>query len=644
MTPPPRLDETAGTFLSMAALLALPELSLFSTSRVVADWLGPLCLAPQTVGDATTAGVNGEPAVRVTPEALRMSVVQDCMCRLVVPPPLLTPLPSTPSLPPPPAVAAAGAAAAAGATPALGGGGGCASVDSAGLSTSDSSGSTADAAASAATLSGEDWEAGASLGVDWAADALPPVGWDVWGSSSGSSSGIGSDFLRDTPEAAPPARSDAPVHPPSEWAAGAAVVAGLPEIPPPLPQAPPPPPTPAPPPRMEDDDGSGLGPVVAASSTIHVPVYAQDGVVCGVTWNDQVVDHLEELPGNFFPSATSRFVVHLATGCILSASTNGTRSIVANFGRRVADFFGKPNEDEHASPDCYALSWVRPATPGGEVLVTSRMTMATSALGDGALGVRSPPFPPPPASVPAPDADVEDLRRCFVSALTANEGTFGGGMAASSGVHADGVGPEPEILQVVTSTVPSSWVVAHRLRIAALSSSGGVHPARLVLPAGCGGDRQGSPPRGGVDRQRQQRRRLLPPPPLLAPRPGALPAPPPSSLAGGGGGGGGGCGGGRGGGKRARAPIDIDSVTDAVVRARVLRNRESARVSNARRKARAAAARAARQAGEKGRGGGGGAPPAMQVGVEAVGSPGGAPSVLPFVAPPALLLGGSGAR
>lgn len=214
MTPPPRLDETAGTFLSMAALLALPELSLFSTSRVVADWLGPLCLAPQTVGDATTAGVNGEPAVRVTPEALRMSVVQDCMCRLVVPPPLLTPLPSTPSLPPPPAVAAAGAAAAAGATPALGGGGGCAS---AGLSTSDSSGSTADAAASAAPLSGEDWEAGASLGVDWAADALPPVGWDVWGSSSGSSSGIGSDFLRDTPEAAPPARSDAPLLPPRAW-------------------------------------------------------------------------------------------------------------------------------------------------------------------------------------------------------------------------------------------------------------------------------------------------------------------------------------------------------------------------------------------------------------------------------------------
>lgn len=633
MTPPG--NGTGGTPLSLAALLALPELRLLASSPVAVDWLGPLCLVPPQVGDPATAGDGGAPAVRVTPEALRMAVVQDCMCRLVLPPGATAafappPSPPLPSKPPPPTVAA-GATDGVSTTPELSSVAST-TVDSARLSTADSGESTVDGGGTAATLSGDDWETSALTGVDWEAGALPAVGWDVEDSPAGSTSG--SDFLGDPPEPALPVRDESAVLPPSEWAAGATGAAGLPEVLPSSPPPSPPPPIPPPLPRVEDDDGSGLGPVVAASSTIHVPIFAKDGMVCGVTFNDAVVDHLEDLPGDYFHTPTSRFVLDTTSGFMSSAATNGTRATLSFYGRGFGVLFGRNDGDKDTSPDCCAVSWVRPRTPGGEVLVTTRMSMVMSvALPGHAPGATSRPFFPRPDSTPTADPDVEDLRRCFVSALTSLEGTFGGGMASAPGVHADGLGPDAQILQVVTSTQPSSWVVAHRLRATALSAGGGVYPARLVLPTVCGGDDGMSNPRREED-DRRQRRRLLPLP--LAPRPGALPLPPPPTLAGGSG-----CGGGRGGGKRARVPIDIDSVTDEVVRARVLRNRESARVSNARRKARAAAARAARRNGVAQAGGTG----AVPVVGEGAGSAGGTPPGLLFAAPPtAVLLGGSNAR
>lgn len=634
MTPPG--NRTGGTPLSLAALLALPELRILARSPVAVDWLGPLCLVPPLGGDPATAGDGGAPAVRVTPEALRMAVVQDCMCRLVLPPgasapsAAAAPSPPTPPLPskPPPRTAAAGSADAACATP---NDVASTSVESAAFSSADSGEWTVDGGDTAATVSGDDWGAGASIGVDWEASSLPAVGWDVEGSPADSTSG--SDLLCDPAEAALPARGDAAVPPPSEWAAGAPTAAGLPEIPPSPPPPSPPPPIPPSLPGVGYDDGSGLGPVVAASSTLHVPIFAKDGMVCGVTFQDAVVDHLEALPGEYFHTPTSRFVLDTASGFMCNASTNGTRAIVSFFGRGRG-VASRSDSDEDTSLDCCALSWVRPRTPGGEVHVISRMSMIMSSpLPDHTPGAFSRAFCPQPSSTPTADPDVEDLRRRFVSALTSHEGTFGGGMASAPGVHADGLGPDTEILQVVTSTIPSSWVVAHRLRAAALSACGGVHPARLVLPNACGGgDGLGIPPRGEDDRR--QRRRLLPLP--LAPRPGALPLPPPPTLPSGGG-----CGAGRGGGKRARVPIDIDSVTDEVVRARVLRNRESARVSNARRKARAAAARAARKNGvAQGEGTG-----AVPVAGEGVGPAGGTPPSVLLAAPlPAVLLGGSDAR
>ncbi|GAB0496455.1 hypothetical protein MMPV_007767 [Pyropia vietnamensis] len=633
----PSSNGTGRTSLTLTALLALPELRLLTSSPVIVDWLGPLCIAPALVGDPVTVSNGGASAVQVTPEMLRMAVVQDCMCRLALPPgptaaagppPLPPPTPPLPSKPSPLMVATM-TTDTSGSAPTLSDVVSTA-VDSAGLPVADLGEATVDSGSTVGTLLSGDWEAGASLGVDWEAGALPSVGWDVGDSPADSSSG--SELLCVPPEPALPTRSNATVLPVPDCAAGVTGATGPPEAPPSLP-----PPslsssTPPPLPRIEDD-GSGLGPVVAASSGLHVPIFSKDRVVCGITYHDPVVDHLGELPGDFFNTPTSRFALDTTTNLICTAATDGTRALVTSFGLDFGKVLGRSGcDEEKKASECCAMSWMRPREPGGDVLVLSRVSVVMNALGDNAAVATSPLLFPQPVSTPTVDPDVEDLRRCFVSALTALEGTYGGAMAPMQGVHDDGAGPDTPVLQVVTSTVHSSWVVAHRLRVTALSSAGGIHPASLVLPTGCGGNRLGSQRRVEVDRR--PRRRLLPPP--LAPRPDGLPHPPSSLLAGGGGGRGG-----RGGGKRTRLPIDIDTVTDAVVRARVLRNRESARVSNARRKARAAAARAARQA-EAGQGGdttGG-----VAVVGEAAGAAVGTPPGVPFVPMPARLLGGNDER
>lgn len=635
MSPP--CNGTGGTSLSLTALLALPELRQLSSTPIAVDWLGPLCIAPALVGDPVIISNGGASPVQITPEMLRMAVVQDCMCRLVLPPAAAAaamPPPHPPSTPPLPTKSSPLTVATVttnssdeASTPS---GVVSTTIDSAELSVADLGEATVDSGSTAATLLSDDWEVGPSLGIDWGAGALPPVGPDVGGSPADSSSS--SDFLCVPHEPAVPTRGSATVPPPPDSAGGVASAAGPPEVPPSLPPPSLPSSTPPPLPPIEDD-GSGLGPVVAASSTLHVPVFAKDGVVCGITYHDPVVDHLGELPGEFFHTPISRFVLDTATNLFCTAATDGTRALVTSYGSGFERLLGRSDRNEEkTTPDCCAVSWMRPREPGGDVRVISRASVVLDALGDGAAVTTSPAFFPQAVLTPTADPDVEDLRRYFVSALTSLEGTFGGGMVSVPGVRDDFPGPDTPVVQMVISTLHSSWVVAHRLRVTALSSAGGIHPARLVLPTGCGGDGLRSQRRGDNDGRPQ--RRLLPP--QLAPRPGGLPLPPPPSSGGGGGGGGG-----RGGGKRARVPIDIDAVTDAVVRARVLRNRESARVSNARRKARAAAARAARQAAA---GQGGGTTGAVPVAGDAAGSAVGAPPGVPFAASPALLLGGSDAR
>lgn len=612
----------------MAALLALPELRLLVRSPVMVDWLGPLCLVPTAGKDSVTAADGEEPAVRVTPDALRMAVAQDCICRLV-PPSGAT----ATAQPPPPPTPAAGSTDIAGATPALGGSGSTI-VDSAGHSDAHAGWPTVGERAMSVTPLLGNWDAGASLDADWEAGASEAVGCGAGRSSI--SNFTGSDFLPDCSEPVLPAPGDAVVLPPCEWAADAAGVAGPFHIPPSQSAA-------SPPPRMEDDDGSSVGRVFSASSALNVPIFAKDGVVCGLTYCDVVVDHMDEVPGEFFHAPISRFAVDLATGGILSVVTNGSRATLSNRRFGFGCIGGGNNRGAEAlSSDCYSLSWVRPRTPGGEVLVTARASMIMNALddGDGEDQTALLPFSPRPASTPSADAEVEDLRRSFVSVLSSFVGTFGCGMAAASELRGDGLRSDAQqVVAIVASNLPSSWVVAHRLRVAALSEGGGVHPARLVLPAirQYSGDGRRSPPRGqGCRRQRWQRRRLQSPPPL-APRPmGGRPLPAPPSLPSSGS-----CSGAsRGGGKRLRLPIDIEAVKDAGVRARVLRNRESARVSNARRKARAVAARAARQGGGGDRGGNGIVP--MVVGHSC--PPGGTHFDLLAAAPPLLPLGGSHPR
>ncbi|GAB0493241.1 hypothetical protein MMPV_004517 [Pyropia vietnamensis] len=644
-------SETGGTPLSMAALLALPELRLLARSPVMVDWLGPLCLVPAVEADSAPAAYAGEHAVRITPEDLRMAVAQDCICRLVPPsdataeaapppppppPPRTSTLPTTalplPTRPPPPPSLGAGDTDAAGAIPTLGGTG-SSTVDSAGRLDANAGWPTVGGRAMAVPPSRDDLDASSLLGVGWEAGALSGVGCDAGRSSIGSISG--SDFLSGYSEPVLDAPDHALVGSSCERAVGATGVAGPLDIPATQSVA-------SPPPRLDDDDGSGVGRVFSASSDLHVPIFAKDGVVCGLTFSDIVVNHVDELPGEFFHSPITRFALDLATGWLLSVITNGSRAIICNRRFDLRSIGGGNDRDAEAPcSDSYSLSWVRPRTPGGEVLVTARASLVMNALdnSDGVDVATLPPFSPRSASTPSADTDVDDLRRCFASILSSFVGTFGCGLAAASEVHGDGLKHNAhQIVAIVASNLPSSWVVTHRLRVAALSEGGGVNPARLVLPAirEYSGDRRRSPPPAqGCSRRRSQRQRLQSPLPL-APRPmGGCPLPAPPSLPSRGSG----RGAGRGGGKRMRLPIDIDAVKDAGVRARVLRNRESARVSNARRKARSAAARAALQDGG-GERGGGGTMPAVVGRARPLGE---TPFGLLAAAPPALLLGGSDA-
>jgi len=361
-----------------------------------------------------------------------------------------------------------------------------------------------------------------------------------------------------------------------------------------------------------------LGSALSLLSTMHVPLHADGSVVCGVGVTDLVLDRVTPLaPGNLFFSRFSRFVFDVATNeYLIGCAQEG--------GDRVA--FGCIS-----CSGCDEVTWIsacyaRPLVPGGD----THLTMRTSTILR-----RLEPFP----EFPLPPDPLDSFRSVllalgsFGGATVVDVGGVGGGGAATSaGLMAAPLAPAPPsaVVPVVFESEPSSLCVVERLRLLALSAQP-VAPTRLRMSAG-GWLGVAPPPTGGGPcgwsavrdaagwptaapllalQGTAGARAALMPAAAAAAMGDALPiasmaadgallvgggapldaaasttAPPEAAATTGGGGGVA-----KTPARRVRRPVNLETITDERVLARVLRNRLSASKSNERRKRRAAARR-----------------------------------------------------
>jgi len=371
-------------------------------------------------------------------------------------------------------------------------------------------------------------------------------------------------------------------------------------------------------------DGGGvssnpLGSALSLLSTMHVPLHTDGSVVCGVGVTDCVLDRVTPLaPGNIFFSRFSRFVFDVATNEYLIGCAQAG-------GDRVAfESIGCSGGDEMTwISACYA----RPLVPGGD----THLTMRTSTILR-----RLEPFP----DFPCP-ADPLDSFRSVLLALGSFGGATvvdvggvgGGGAAVDAELMLAPLSPAPPsaVVPVVFQSEPSSLCVVERLRLLALSAQP-VAPTRLRMPAGgwlgvappvpgggpcrwsAVGDAAGrptAPPLLAWQGTAGARAALMPAAAAAAatgdalpvasmaaagvllvggaaPRDAASPTTSPPAAAATAAGGGGVA---KTPARRVRRPVNLETITDERVLARVLRNRLSASKSNERRKRRATARR-----------------------------------------------------
>jgi len=297
--------------------------------------------------------------------------------------------------------------------------------------------------------------------------------------------------------------------------------------------------------------GDAVGPLLGVASALHLPVSVHDGHVCGLVATDVVVDEARMVADS---NPLMRWVYNMdADELIVGASHQGGTIVSAAMAKLV------PGSD---AIEMVGSILQRPERAGNP----PRLLLRTSTLLQGSAPLSRVDRSSPVAAYRSATCRFVGAFGSAVVLAPPPGGEGGGGAAAAAASGDGGAPPSPLVASTLTTEVSSAAVVA-RLHALVLTRQA-VHP---------GGLRVGRPGRP-----------ILPAPPWGTRAVGAL-------LAGAGVGAGGSAGSpaaaavGAAGAARpppgTRGRVRLEEIDDPAVRARILRNREAARRSNAKRRA-----------------------------------------------------------